>query len=140
MPPMDMGELDPDEVKRLANAFQVVTRRLVWMIGVIGVAVVLLLLFSVPQEAIRTLPPEFLINQKILCQSYIAIMAFFVALALCRAYMLVLGDYDLVRLQCETLVQSARRRHVRNVDSTLDKAERERPFEPPSNYGNLIEH
>ena len=139
MPTVDMDELEVVEVEELTSAFQIVTNRLVWIVKVTGVALVGLVGIDFIHKVVECLLLEFSISPTFAVQATTGLLAFVIALAFCRAVMLVRGDQDLVVVQSRNMVKVAQRRHARHGRSMLDEAEGEHPFQPPTGYGKLIE-
>ena len=130
MPTVPADDLTVAEVKKLAVAFEVVVRRLVWIIVITGAAIIGLAIVGFGQE---------ISESRISYQLGNAVLMFLIVFAICRGVILVLGDPDLAVLQSDLLVQSAQRHSARAEEGKLTAAENDQPFKSPRNYGKLIE-
>ncbi|MCY4548170.1 MAG: hypothetical protein OXC28_07370 [Defluviicoccus sp.] len=137
LPPVSTDELEVEEAKRLAKTFQIVARRLAFVAGVTAVALVGLAVLEVGcRLAALHLPP---LIAEWCFKAAGAVLAFVIALAFCRAVMVVLGDLSAIAVQSDHMVKSVLRRRAGEAAAALDEAERAQPFEKPANYGGLIE-
>ena len=129
LPPLAMEQLEVREIKRIADAFKEVARRLMWVFGVTGITV----LFLIAAEPLMTLA-----HGSPLLQRGVAFLASSLsAFAVVRAVVVVLGDRDLVNLQADLIVRDAQKRYAREASAELDRAEEDRPFTTSEDYGGL---
>lgn len=136
-PPVSTDELEVDEARRLAETFRVVARRLAWVAAVAAVALFCLAGMEVGYKLLALLFSAETVE--ICAKAAGSILAFVIALAFCRAVMVVLGDLSATAVQSDNMVKSVQRRHARDAAAALDEAEKAQPFEKPSNYGGVIE-
>lgn len=131
IPYMEVGELSISEIRKLANAMKTISFRLSYVLAVTSISLIGLALIEIIHRVTQT------------PQAATAVLAFFIVFSICRAVMVVMGDINFTALQSEIMVQNARRRSAKRkanmVSEKMLKEERENPFRPPSNYGNLID-
>ena len=136
-PPVAIEEMEIGEAKHLADTFKVVARRLAWVAAVTAVALLCLAGMEVGYKLIVLLcSPE---TVETCARAAGSMLAFVIALAFCRAVMVVLGDLSAITVQSDYIVKSVQRRHARNAAAAHDEAERAKPFERPPNYGDFVE-
>lgn len=129
LPQLVVDELDVQEVKRIADAFKEVARRLMWVFGVTGITV----LFLISAEPLVTFAHEWPPLRRVV----VFFASFLSTLAFVRAVYVVLGDKDLVDLQADLIKRDAQKRHARKAAAELDKAEQAKPFASSENYGGF---
>ena len=129
VPQLAMEQLGVQDVRRIADAFKEVARRLLSVFAVTGITA-LFLIVAEPLLALADYWPR-------VRQGIVFVGAFLVTFALVRAIAVVLGDRDLVYLQAELLKQDALKRHAKKATAKLDRAERENPFASSEEYGGL---
>ncbi len=129
LPQLAVEQLEVLEVKRIANAFKELARRLMWVFFVTGVTVLLL----IAAEPLMALAHgwQFLQRGVAFVASGLSTFAFV------RAVAVVLGDRDLVNLQADLIERDAQKRHATKAAAELDKAEQAKPFATPEGYGGL---
>ena len=138
VPLVSIDHLEVDEAESLAEAYRIVSRRLAFVAGVTAAALIGLAMIGIVHHLIELhLPPDI---RSVCAKLATAVLAAIIAFAFCRAFMLVRGDLSSVAVQSESIVKSVRRRHARDVEAALDKAEKTQPFNKPSNYGDIIKH
>lgn len=131
LPQLAMEQLDVQDVQRIADAFREVAGRLLGVFAVTGITI----LFLIAAEPLLTLADSW----PRIRQGVVFVGAFLVTFALVRAVAVVLGDRDLVDLQAELLKQDALKRHAKEFNARMNRAERERPFSSSEEYGGLRE-
>ena len=129
LPPLAVERLEVRQIKRVADAFKEVARRLMWVFAATGITV----LFLIAAEPLMALAHGSPMLQRIVAFIASSLSAF----AVVRAVVVVLGDRDLVNLQADLIVRDAQKRHARETSAKLDKAEEERPFTTSEDYGGL---
>ena len=128
-PQLTLDQLDVQEVHRIVAAFKVVAGRLLVVFAVTGTTVLILVLAEPVLTWVERFPA---IRRFVTCA-----MSVLVALTVVRAVAVVLGDKALLDLQAHLVKRDAEKRHARNATAKLDKAEQEKPFATPKDYGGL---
>ena len=131
IPYMEVGELSIGDIRKLADAMKTISFRLSYVLAVTSISLIFLSLIEIIHRSIQA------------PQTTTAVLAFFIVFSVCRAVVVVMGDINFTALQSEIMIKNARRRSAKRkvsiVSEQMIKEERENPFRPPSNYGNLID-
>ena len=136
IPAISIDHLEVEEAENLTRDYKVVSRRLAYVAAVTAVALVGLATIGVVHRYIaQNLPTD---SGAVLAALATALLAFVIVFAFCRAVALVLGDLSSVAAQSDTIVNSVRRRRAREEEEALQKAERDKPFKKPTNYGDIV--
>ena len=128
-PQLALDQLDVQEVRRIVAAFKVVAGRLLAVFAITGTTVLVLVLAEPVLTWVERFPA---IRRLVTCTTSVL-----VAFTIVRAVAVVLGDKDLLYLQARLVERDAEKRHARNAAAKLDKAEQEKPFTTPKDYGGL---
>ncbi len=142
IPPMNVEDLELQEIENLVKEFRKVTRRLAVFLVIIGVSLIGLAITEVVDEFLKIIFSGFSeASQRTIIRISVAILIFFITLTFCRAYLVIRGDQNLAEVQGKIMVHSAERRHNRKVSDASNRfkdSENEHPFTTPSNYGKII--
>lgn len=134
VPELPMDELETEKIKTLVSAYQTVTRRLAWMLGVTIFSIIGLIFIDFARDLFE-LPTELYTD---LIQFAAALVVFGVVFSFFRGLALVLGDLDYAKIQSELILTNAQQRNARARITDLNEAEEKKPHKTSPNYGRQI--
>ena len=128
VPSIDVGEIDVEDVKRLAHIYNKIAWRLSWVMASTAIALAGLALIEFVNSHFASL-----------AQWATAGLIFFIVFSSIRMIELVRGDIDLTKCLSSVMIKNAQRRHAKKQSESIEEAKRKDDFQPPDNYGKVID-
>lgn len=128
VPSIDVGEIDVEDVKRLAYIYNTIASRLSWVMASNAIALAGLVLIEFIYKYFTSV-----------AQWATAGLIFSIVFSAIRAIDLVRGDVDLTKFLSSVMIKNAQRRHARKQSASIEKVKRKDEFRPPDNYGKIID-
>lgn len=139
MPVSNTEYFEVEEMRRLSNAVKQIYLALIALFIAILSSLAGLVFIEVAQGAIGNsalFGPE---TKHIAQQLSSAALVFLVSFALIRTLPLIVGDYDLVKLQSSYMERAVERRHAAHHIAAMDGAAASKPFEKRPGYGKTAQ-